>query len=1030
MARSTPPGSGNRTPVPVKTGRSPGDVATACGAFLALLALVVGVPLSLAYFVGWPLPSSAPSLDMLRDEISVAAFQKVLAVLVWVAWAQFTACVLVEVRAALSGVGIPRRVPGAGPSQLLARQLVGALLLFTSAAASFAPGLSQLGGAFHDSGSAPVVAEAERTPGGAGGGPGVAEADRAMLLPDQDGHGETPDGGPEAGESGEAGEAADATKYYRIQPPEGRHHDTLWGIAERHLDDGLRYKEIYQLNKDRVQPDGSRLTEASLIRPGWILEMPADAHGGELVELPHEAEELTAEEAAEYQEYQGTGDTEAPAQPAPDQPTPDQPAPEQPASPEEPTEAGDEAGADRSDYREDGSDATLPAFDALPAEPGPGQGQGDAAGGGAADAGDPAADRSASFGLSDALMGAPLLAAGLLMALGRTRRTALWQAAAGVLHHGVGDDLAPTTPEAVDARDALLVGAAPDAVAFLDRALRRLSAALDADGQALPPVYAAWLSETDLHLQLAEPAGRPPAPWRRGQSEAYWMVERAHLGEDDAPEAEAPYPGLVSLGVREGIRLLLNLEAVPGIVSVTGAARDREAVLASIAAELATSGWSDRMTVTLVGFGADLTALAPTRVRHLEDVEALLEVMETETSLRRGALRHTGHESILTGRTGPPRQQQWAPHLVLVGGSPTEEQAERLAGLAALSAPLGIGYLVSSDRPDLPGIAWEFEVTGDGRLSEPVMGLELTAQLLPAAQRAAVVELFAELARGREEGAGTPGPAFRVDLTERGKPEVYAQLLGGYEVSGLDEPEPERAARLREALALLLLHREGVHPRVLASALWPRGVSDDVRDAFLGRLREWLGTDAAGHPRLTEADDGRLALSPRVVSDWDVLRTLHHQATGRRPRGPAAERKRQLTDALALARGELLQGQRQVGGFGWLEHEVVDAQYPLLVADIALTLAGEQLESGEGEQAYIAVRSALAAAPTDERLWNELLRAAHATGRAEWLTGATDWLIAHHERLFGPGQALPAQTEALLDELLPGWRERRHHQPA
>ena len=77
-----------------------------------------------------------------------------------------------------------------------------------------------------------------------------------------------------------------ATKFYRVQPPAGRHHDSLWEIAQRHLGDGRRYQEIYDLNKDRVQPDGSMLTKASLIRPGWILEMPADAAGGDLVGNP------------------------------------------------------------------------------------------------------------------------------------------------------------------------------------------------------------------------------------------------------------------------------------------------------------------------------------------------------------------------------------------------------------------------------------------------------------------------------------------------------------------------------------------------------------------------------------------------------------------------------------------------------------------------------------------------------------------------------------------------------------------------
>jgi DNA-binding SARP family transcriptional activator len=1013
MAGTTPTNRGNRTPVNVRVGRSFGDVMKAMFAFVALVLLVGGVPFSLAYFIGWPLPEEMPDADALMEEISTDAFLKFLGVLVWLAWAQFTACVLVEVKAAVSGVGLPRRVPGAGPSQMLARQLVSALLLLTASAASLTPALSSMPTYFDNpGGSNAPVAEAQQTPGqaneggGRGAGPaGGTHAEPAVAIPDEGG----------------GDQAEEPTQYYRIQPPEGRHHDTLWGIAERHLGDGLRYKEIYQLNKDRTQPDGSRLTEASLIRPGWILEMPADATGGELVEAPYELEEISEEEAEQISEYARTGDTEWPD------------LDEQPGQPEQ----GEEAERSELLYPPDNppdaenTNGSGHAFEIEESEESEESGDQDA---------EEAEESEQEFGLPEALMAAPLLAAGLLLALGRTRRNTLWQSAAGVLGRSVGDDLTPGTPDAFNARDALLVGADPEAVRFLDRALRQLSAALDASGRVLPSVYAAWLSERELHLQLSAPAGAPPAPWQMGQGDTYWMIDRSQLpppppaeGEGQGPDAEAPYPGLVSLGMRDDLRLLLNLEAVPGVVSVTGAAADREAVLASIAAELSTSGWSDRMTVSLVGFGADLAALAPTRVRHLEDIAGLLEVMETETNLRRGALRHTGQDSILTGRTGPARQQQWAPHLVIVGVPPTEEQAERLAGLAAVSAPLGIGYLVAAERPELPGTAWEFEVTRDGQLREPVMGLELVAQRLPAAQRAAVVELFTELTREPASGPGgqggqpdprTAGLAFLVDLTERGKPEIYAQLMGGYELTGLTDPEPERAAQLREALAMLLLHREGVHPRVLAAALWPRGVSDDVRDAFTDRLRRWLGQGADGISRLLATPDGRLTLAPRVVSDWDVLRTLHYQAVARAADTPAEQRKRQLADALSLARGALLEGQRGEGRFGWLDHEIVDAQYPLLVADIALTLAGEQLRSGEAEQAYTAVRTALAAAPMDERLWNELLRAAHATERQEWLSGAAEWLVAHHAQLFGAEQALPAQTEALLDELHPAWRTR------
>src|SRR5262249_42947859 len=52
-----------------------------------------------------------------------------------------------------------------------------------------------------------------------------------------------------------------------------------WEIAEKHLGNGLRYREIFAMNEGRLQPDGTRLTIASLIRPGWILRMPHDAYG-------------------------------------------------------------------------------------------------------------------------------------------------------------------------------------------------------------------------------------------------------------------------------------------------------------------------------------------------------------------------------------------------------------------------------------------------------------------------------------------------------------------------------------------------------------------------------------------------------------------------------------------------------------------------------------------------------------------------------------------------------------------------------
>ncbi len=68
-------------------------------------------------------------------------------------------------------------------------------------------------------------------------------------------------------------------KVYTVAAPRDGYHDNLWDIAERLLGDGRRYREIYELNKGLVQPDGRKLELARLIQPGWNLVVPDDAVG-------------------------------------------------------------------------------------------------------------------------------------------------------------------------------------------------------------------------------------------------------------------------------------------------------------------------------------------------------------------------------------------------------------------------------------------------------------------------------------------------------------------------------------------------------------------------------------------------------------------------------------------------------------------------------------------------------------------------------------------------------------------------------
>ncbi|CAM5283700.1 bacterial transcriptional activator domain-containing protein [Streptomyces hirsutus] len=191
-------------------------------------------------------------------------------------------------------------------------------------------------------------------------------------------------------------------------------------------------------------------------------------------------------------------------------------------------------------------------------------------------------------------------------------------------------------------------------------------------------------------------------------------------------------------------------------------------------------------------------------------------------------------------------------------------------------------------------------------------------------------------------------------------------------------------------------------------------VTDDVREALLDRLRAWLGTDP--HPSPGTDRTGRLTLAQSVVSDLDVLRSLYHEATQGKGVDSRAVRGRLLTDALVLVRGPLPPTGPE-GRYRWLT-QIVDAQLPLLVADTGLALSEFHLDKGRAEKAIEALDAALRTAPADERLWNELLRATHALDDPARLTALAADLIGR-----SGVRGLPPRTEALLDELLPAWRD-------
>ena len=232
------------------------EVLRGVAALLEIIVLVVGVPVVLWLAVGWPLPHALPTAGEIRDALSGSSipdgfFANALAVCTWLAWAQFVACLAVEGQSALRG-RVPRRVPGAawGGQRLAANLMAAAMLLLPTqgmAAAALAAAPVALVQTIHV--QPRLEASPERSDGSASEEPGPA---------------------PDAGARAEGRQLP----HYLVE-----RRETLWRIAERHLGDPLRWREILELNQVHAQADGRRLEAMGRVQPGWVLRLPGDAVG-------------------------------------------------------------------------------------------------------------------------------------------------------------------------------------------------------------------------------------------------------------------------------------------------------------------------------------------------------------------------------------------------------------------------------------------------------------------------------------------------------------------------------------------------------------------------------------------------------------------------------------------------------------------------------------------------------------------------------------------------------------------------------
>ena len=791
------------------------EIAGGLTALAVLLALVVGLPVALWLAVGWPLPHGVPSPDELqaalaRNQIPDDVLVKSVAVVAWLAWAQFVVCVLVELAAGLRG-RLPARVPLASLNQALARRLIAAVLVLSwpSGAATRAAALpADLTAAR----PAAVVADApppgNAPPAAAPGGLPTLPVASALHAAAADGHPAASLPVPEAGLS---------LRVYTVQPKRpGQPRDTLWRIAETHLGDPLRWRELWELNAGRPLPDGRRLEDPDWIHPGLTLLMPADAFGLP----PLRADRAGAEHPAPHH---GGVERSAASSVGP--------------AVDRAARAGERLAAGASEVPgvvagQQGAVEPTPRTVAPAPAPEP-----------------PVADEP--FALP--VLGAGgLLAAGVVARLGRLRRAQQRRRRAGARI---------PMPTAGPARVERLLRALqePETARFLDLALRVLAAGLEAEQRALPQVLGIELTRDRLDVLLADPAP-PPAGWSLVPGERRWRLPASlppAMLERSAAGVRAPLPGLATVGTTAEGLLLLNLEQ-PEAIMLEGAPEPVGLTLDILAVELATGPWAGSFELVLAGFGERGLRVLD-HVRELGSVEELLAAGPPDA-----------------GEAGAGRART----IVLSAERLTAEQRERLAALPGTSVvaaggahdpgwsvavadehvdvgPLGLRVRPwRLPREQIDALAELLEVAaadGAGEAGEPGVPVELGLQAMFTA--------------GGE-------------LAELQQPPAEVKVLGPVELAGEvdtdDRPGHDKACEL---LVYLALNLEGAEPDALVAALWPGDPVDRERlRPVVALARETMGKAPDGTAYLFFDRHGRYRLHPTVRLDWSRFWTLTRHA--------------------------------------------------------------------------------------------------------------------------------------------------------
>lgn len=1012
---------------------------------LGILTFVIGTPALLLAINA--VPAGSFSWSVLRSPDDGTLAMAVIGVVAWAAWAIMTASLALEALAGLRGVRAPR-LPGLGVPQLAAGRViaVAALLFVASQPGGQAPPapassvaevpLSLVSAPFTPTPQPTPVVETspeQATP------PATVtyltkRGDSLWKIADEhlgDGrryleivalNSEAINGRPDFLPVGltlrlpihEDSPTRGDSPTHVVEPC-----DTLSEIATETLGDPLRYPELAEASQSTIQPDGERLTDPDLIRPGWRITIPDTS-------IPDTSNHEAAEPHRDGQPSPQTRDA-----------TPGAELTETPSR---------TRSADTTQQHDPEAHNTSPDAD---------------------DQGTQVPD----WLLPGLTGGGAVLAGALLLVVRAHRRTQL-------RHRLPGHVIARPPAELLPVEKTLQVTGAPmlPPIEKLDDLLRDLRASA---GEIPARLHAVELTAETATLHLAEAADLP-APWRGAGTD--WSAP-LDADVPRRPDEPAPFPLLVTIGQGDNGHLwLINLEQFQR-VAITGDPTNAEALGRHLVAELALTPWSSRVEVIALGIGRELGGLSHRLTHHAADEDGVLDKLEdylTGDNRFDGIDPEIFHAIVTAGPSADVAttaaliaEHPWRPGAVVVtlGDPPSNGAAEfhvTASGRLTIAA-LGLDLIACGLTDDEGAVcAAIVDLTRDAE-NEPMPIAHTDAEDELGSLTDASGALRVELTEARPEGpAGalsvlplssaeyeasaattetdvatlapiTPvltrkrieeaDPTLDEDLAAWLDPEARVPkvtLLGPVTARAFGNPRivAKRKPFYVELLAYLALHPHGVSAGRAASDF---ALTKERMYVDLTTVRKWLGID----PRTGEDHMPRLKATARpqaagescyrvqgVLTDADLFKRLRARGEARGIEGAG-----DLELALGLVSGEPFSELRDAGWNWLLEGERIDHLLTCAIVDVAHIVTTHALATNDLTLARVAAETGYHAAPYDEISCLDFIEVAAATGHNELAERhLIDSILNRSDDAYGPID-LPARTAQLA--LQRGWQRQR-----